>query len=98
MPCDCERDGRDAYRRFSDRNSYETERRLRDGEYGGDECDREFREGFERERRYDEERREEERAEQEREERSYELRRQQRLEDERIAYEQCMGYQQEFSV
>lgn len=61
MRCDCEDEGRDAYR-YS-RYSYETEHRLSESRFGGDECDREFADGYRSEQRRDEERREEYEAE-----------------------------------
>lgn len=62
--CDCEREGRDAYR--YDRYSWETENRLREARFMGDECDREFARGY----RYEEQKAEERQLEQEREERA----------------------------
>lgn len=103
--CDCEREGRDAFRR--DRHSYETRHRLDAGRHFGNECDRKFAEGFEREqRRYDEERRDEQerqenaaRREQERQRRDaedyaeYELW-QQHEQDERAAQEEYENFGQ----
>ena len=81
MRCDCEDEGREAYR--YERYSYETQRRLDEARYGyGSECSREFLDGFRSEERRDEERREEEDAE--------ERRCQQR------AYEQAMAEQQAY--
>lgn len=69
MSCDCYDEGRDAFRR--EPRAYETQQRLQEARYGGDECDREFAEGYRREERREAERREEERREEEEAERRH---------------------------
>lgn len=84
MHCDCFDDGRDAYKR--EKYSYETQDRLERGRYYGDECDREFLDGYRYEERKEDDRRMEE---------ELEMRRRTEIELSRQQEQECHDYEQQ---